>query len=374
MTGGDRLYHHDVLFPAIRHEVSFWHGNHRLDGDLVLPPGAGPHPVLLVVADPSLPDRDYSPWLDGLAGHGIASFTWDRGTSVDGAGDPRRRTVDHAREVLSAMDRLRSAPEVDATAIGLAGWGEGGWAAAQAVTFSDRARLLVLAGTPTTEPFDLVEHRILGHLRAAGYAGYAGGGGDDGDAADGARDAVRCWIEGRAEGLSPAELDAGLARWRAEPWFGELGVAVEETAAAKTLTMDPLPTLSAVSVPLLALFGEQDPLLPLARSVRSLGEALHVAGNTDHRIAVVRDADRALRVRPGHGLGRMVDGLHQFGEWPSGLTDVIAEWLVARLCEPGDVPAFAPPADALLVRPRLRVGPVSTGHAPVRQVRRRISR
>lgn len=355
-----------MLFPALRHEVSFWHGNSRAVGDLVLPDGAGPHPVVLVVADAQDRDRDYSPLLDGLAAAGIASFTWDRPGPDDRSADPRRRVLDQAREVLSAMGRLRCLPELDGDALALAGWGEGGWAAAQAITFSGRFRALVLAGTPTVAPALLVEHRVLQHVRAAGHAG---------EGVDAARTAVRGWLAGLAEGFTRCELEEELAVHRDQPWFGDLRAAADVThAAAGALDADPLPTLSAVGVPVLALFGEQDPTLPLDETVRALRDALRGAGHGDHRVAVVRGADRMLRVRPGHGRGGLVDGRHQFGEWPAGLTEVIAGWLEARLRPREVVPAFPPPADDVVPRRRPRPGPVSTGHVPVRQVRRRIAR
>lgn len=355
-----------MLFPALRHEVSFWHAGSRFDGDLVLPEGAGPHPVVLVVSDAQTPDRDYSPWLDGLAVAGIASFTWDRPAVSDRSVDPCRQVVDHAREVLSAMSRLQNLPELDPVAVAVAGWGEGGWAAAQAVTFSDQFRALVLAGTPTVAPAQLIEHRVLAQVRAAGH---------DGEDVDAAREAVRDWLADLAEGFSRSELEESLAVHRGRPWFEDLRTAADvERPPLGALAADPLPTLSAVGVPVLALFGEQDPTLPLAESVRGVREALRAAGHVDHRVAVVQGADQALRVRPAHGHGRFVGGRHQFGEWPSGLTEVIAEWLVGRLRAPEAVPMFPPPGEVAPRPRRPRAGPVSSGRAPVRQVRRRICR
>jgi hypothetical protein len=162
---------------------------------------------------------------------------------------------------------------------------------------------------------------------------------------------------------------------------------------AEQLPPDPLPTLSAVRVPVLALFGEQDPMLPLEESVRGVRTALRDAGHEDHRVAVVRGADRLLRVRPGHGLGSMIDGRHQFGEWPPGLTAVVADWLDARIRTHGELPAFPPPEVPDLT-PDLTQGPTpgrlawsaaSSGGGPrawrearpllpVRQMRRRVSR
>jgi hypothetical protein len=360
-----------VLFPAVRHELSFWYGNNRLVGDLVLPPTAGPHPVLLVVGEPNITDRDYSFWLDDLAEAGIASFTWDRPVWPADAPDPVRRVADHAREVLTAIDRLRCLSEVDVTAVALAGWGEGGWAAAQAATFSSQVRALILAATPTVPPTRLLEHRLVMRLRAAGHTGS--------DVVT-ARDVIRRRLDGLLAGSLPAEVDADSAGYQAERWYQDL--AVDERFAHPSLvelTADPLPTLSAVSAPVLALFGEQDSTLPLEDSVRGVRTALEAAGHRDHRIAVVRGGDHVLRVRPGHGLGALADGRHQFGEWPTGLTQVIGEWLDVRIRATAALSCSASQlrreASAALPAALGRTHPhgARSGALPVRQLRRRIS-
>jgi alpha-beta hydrolase superfamily lysophospholipase len=283
-----------VLIPAVRHEVSFWHGLDRLCGDLRLPGTAGRHPVVLVVRGADEPQRDYSPWLDDLASAGIASFTWDR-PSCRPDGETGSRPVGHqAREVLSAVDRLRFVPDLDGGEVALLGCGTGGWAAAQATTFSDRVRALVLACTPVAPSRDGTGHDLR-------------------------------------------------------------------------------PTLSAITVPMLALFGEQDPLVDLQGSVRAVRAALREAGHAEHEVAVVRGADHDLRVRPPHGLGGMTRGRHQFGDWPGGLTDLLAGWL-DRSLRPQEIPAYAPPVQAPRVRFPVRSRLPLPAPVPVRQVRRRIPR
>jgi dienelactone hydrolase len=338
MAGSDAPSIINVLFPAVRHEVSFWHGSDRLTGDLVLPGSTGRYPVLVLVGEPNDPHRDHSSWLDGLAAAGIAGFTWDRVRGRDGRGATAgpgarsglQRVGDQAREVLAALDRLRWMPELDPACVAVMGWGEGGLAAAQAATFSDEIRALILACTPTGRP---------------------------------ARD-----VDGR-------DVDGPDVGAQVDPW----------------------PTLSALSVPVLALFGEQDPVVPLEAGVRGVRQALRAAGHDDHQVAVLRGADHRLRVRPGHGLGPMVDGRHSFGDWPAGLTELLVGWLEGRIRPLARVPAFAPPAAswpdgpaepsraALPDQPpdrRTEHGQTEHGQAehgrgrivPVRQVRRRITR
>ncbi|HEY6796709.1 MAG TPA: dienelactone hydrolase family protein [Kineosporiaceae bacterium] len=282
-----------MLLPAARHEVSFWHGQDRLCGDLRVPVTSGRHPVVLLVRDPDEAQRDYSPWLDDLAVAGIASFTWDRPSFLPEASRGARSVGRHAREVLSAVDRLRFVPDLDPAAVALLGWGRGGWAAAQATTYSNDVRALVLASPLVARPGpDGVEHDLR-------------------------------------------------------------------------------PTLSAVTVPVLALFGERDPLLEPRESVRTVRATLRDAGHVDHEVAVVRGADHGLRVRAPHGLGAMVGGFHRFGDWPAALTDLLVRWLDRRL-RPQEIPTYAPPLRAPQVRFPARTRIPLPAPVPVRQVRRRV--
>jgi pimeloyl-ACP methyl ester carboxylesterase len=177
--------------------------------------------------------------------------------------------------------------------VAVLGWRRGGWAAAQATTFSDRVRALVLACTPVA------------------------------------------------------------------------------TAGAAGADHDVRPTLSAIAVPVLAVFGEQDPLVDHRESTRAVRATFREAGHEDHGVAVVRGADHALRVCAPHGLGGMANGRHRFGDWPTALTDLLADWLDARL-RPQEIPSYAPPLQAPRVRFPVRSRTPLPAPVPVRQVRRRV--
>ena len=349
-------------------------------GDLVLPATSGPHPVLLVVdggAGTGGPGESSSRtvWRDELAQAGIASFGWGRpsgGTGGSAHSDVRLR----AREVLAAWEKLVCVPEVDGAAVALAGWDDGGWVAAQAATFAGRARALILLSTPMVSAATLAEHRFVGRLRRAGFAAD--------DVSDARETLRRRWYR-RADGDSLASILSDDQEFQARAWYPLLPDARQLGEAATML--DPRPTLSGVTVPVLAMYGEQDSLVPLEDCVRGVRSALRSAGHRDHRVAVVRGADHGLRVRPGHGLGALVDGFHRFGDWPVGLTDFVASWLDSRIRHTASVPSYVPPLPAAVPGVSGRTGQPSTtpwsdaarpdgehGGLPVRQVRRRIAR
>jgi len=309
-----------VIQSGACHEVSFWHEGERRVGDLRLPVGAGPHPVVVLVRDDDRPVRDRSGWLDVLVDAGFGTFSWDR----PAPGGAPASTAHRTREVLSAVERLALLPALDPASTVLMGWGAGGRAATRAVAYRHRIAGLILACTPVLPD---------------------GPGAPDGEG-------------------GPA--DAGADR-------------------------DLRPCLSTVTAPVLALFGELDPRADARREAVAARAVLAGAGHPDHEVAAVRGADRDLRVAAPHGLGGLVAGRHRFGDWPGALTDLIVDWLSRRL-RPEQVPSYAPPLRAPLVRSpaRPRAGGAAAtvpvpGAAtavpagvlplvPVRQVRRRVPR
>jgi hypothetical protein len=357
--------------------------------------------VLVLVGERAQRERDRSGWLDGLADAGIAAFTWDRpGPGEDSAAESGRDVPQvRAREVLAALARLRWLPEVQPTAMALLGFGTGGWAAAQAATFGGDARALILACTPMVSEVELAEHRFAGRLRAAGL------GAQD---VQTAREVLRRRLHRLIDGDTVAEVAAAEQGHRASAWYRLLPAAGQVgDVAGPAPTADPRPTLSAVTVPVLAMFGELDPLTPLQDSVRGVRMALRAARHRDHEVAVVRGADHTLRVRPGHGLGAMAEGRHRFADWPAGLTAFLAGWLAPRIHPVDEIPGFVPPATmfgghvtAGLVSGTTPAGPGVTGPCvpgqqpcppgqhqhgprqpgrpalpvPVRQLRRRVTR
>ena len=110
----------------------FQQDGNRLEGDLVLPDGAGPHPVILLVHGDGAQDRTaglgYVPIINHLVDKGIGVFSWDKPGVGQSTGDWLAQSMeDRAAEVMSALATIREQPEVNPKAVGVVGFSQAGW-------------------------------------------------------------------------------------------------------------------------------------------------------------------------------------------------------------------------------------------------------
>src|SRR5262249_11284462 len=94
-------------------------------------------------------------------------------------------------------------------------------------------------------------------------------------------------------------------------------------------TLDPAPLWKAVHVPVLALWGAADDLLPAKPSARLVERALHQGGNRDVTVRVFPAANHVLRTLP------LVTGGPW--DWPRpvpGSLELVASWVRERALRP----------------------------------------
>lgn len=142
-------------FPYQVEEVMFENtgANLQLAGTLTLPKGIDKPPVAILISGSGPQDRDESiaghkPFLvlaDHLTRQGIAVLRYDdRGTAKSTGNHATATTADFATDVESAIQYLRSRPDIDSDRIGLIGHSEGGIIAPIVVARSKKVAFMVL--------------------------------------------------------------------------------------------------------------------------------------------------------------------------------------------------------------------------------------
>ena len=310
-----------MMFQAVRYQVSFWNGSVPLQGDLVIPPGPGPHPAVVLVNGTSGP-RDRGRWIDAVAHCGMATLTWDSPGWGGSEGGPRAWQAPDQRtmEVLAAVDFLRDVRDVSATGVGVIGSDLGCWAAALAAGLSSRVASLVLLSPPAVGGMWQELHRLGQRLRAGGFITAEIGL---------AQLVLRERIRRLAAGQDGATILAAEAACRHAPWYGWLpGTTVAEIEAFGTVaSYDPGGLLGPVRCPVLAVFGADDTESPAWEGAETVRRALASAAPRDHQVVVLPRTDDALRpVWAADGAGPRAPG-----DWHPDLVGYITDWLAPRI-------------------------------------------
>lgn len=253
----------------------------RLAGTLTLPAGEGPFPAVLLITGSGAQDRDetvfgHKPFLvlaDALSRRGVAVLRVDdRG--VGGSSGPMQdvTTADFAGDVAAAAAWLALHPHIDPARIGLIGHSEGGTIAplvAGDQAAPDPAFVVLIAG-PAVSGAEVLTEQSRRVQAARGLD----------PAVVEANTALQARLM-QTVAANAADSEATAAAVRA--LLVEAGVptaaveeGVQQTGAAWTrwfVAHDPRPSLAALEVPVLALYGGKDVQVSADQNAAALREA-----------------------------------------------------------------------------------------------------
>ncbi len=278
-------------------EVSFKNGEVTLSGTLELPATKGPHPAVVIVHG-SGPDirQHYQLFADFFATHGVATLTYDKRGCGTSTGDWSVTGFDDlAGDALAGLELLRRRPDINARQVGLWGVSQGGWLVGLAAARSTNVAFIISVSgpgiTPEAQGAFAVEHR----MKAAGFS------------ENDLREALALYqLNSRCAqtGTGWDAFEAVLKTAQKKPWYDyDLNAYAPSTQKQWQLiwNYDPVPVLNKVHCPVLAIFGELDPLVPAQKSAVIWEKALAEAGNRDVVVKVFPHAS--------HGIADTRDGI-----------------------------------------------------------------
>ncbi|HVS01385.1 MAG TPA: alpha/beta fold hydrolase [Thermoanaerobaculia bacterium] len=313
-----------------------------LRAKLVLPPAgfAPPHAAAVIVhgsGKESAVDFFDEPYL--LAPHGIATLVYDKRGTGGSDGSYTQNFHVLARDVIAAVEALRTRPDIDAGAIHLIGYSQGGWIAPLAASRSTGIRSLVIGYGPMVPIVDEDRWGYVYTLRKKGF-------GDDAiAAADRIHEALVAILDHHQDRWD--ELGRLLDEAEGEPWFDALGdsdSAVGFLSAKRWVPLwalrvyawwmtrpidgepradrlyDPVPVVAGLEMPSLWILGGDDHSMPTEWTIAEL-ERLQQAGSPVE-IEVYPDADHGIiRFAPAAVGGRRFIG------YEPGYMTLIVDWL-----------------------------------------------
>ena len=135
--------------PARVEEITFESGSFNIVGDLRLPEGTAPFPVVLFVHGSGGADRTnfggYLPIMERMLDAGYAVFSWDKPGYGESTGQLSNTRVYHQRAqiVLDAIEVMKKHPDIDSGRIGLWGVSQGGYVMPLALSQSEDIAFMI---------------------------------------------------------------------------------------------------------------------------------------------------------------------------------------------------------------------------------------
>jgi dienelactone hydrolase len=199
-----------------------------------------------------------------------------------------------AEDGVAGQRALAKIRRVDPSRIGFWGLSQGGWLAVLAAVRSSNAAFAISVSAPLVSPEEQMRFAMSNLMKLRGFS--------DSDIQQ-MLDTRKVWAGYLRGENSRATAVAALQNAQSQPWFplvylpkpSELPSAEHVSGRSNDKDYDAVATASKARVPLLFLYGSDDPWVPVAESVVRLQALTRGSGNIEY--AVVVDANHEM-MRP----------------------------------------------------------------------------
>ncbi len=264
--------------------VKFKNGEVTLAGRLYKPLAEGNYPAVVVVhgsGEQGLDTNYYNFWGRFFASRGIVALLYDKRGVGKSDGDYKKSGFDDlAGDAVVAINFLKARKEVNREKIGLFGISQGGCIAPLAATKSKDVKFLILDVGPAVTVEEQELNRVEYSLRADEFS--------ETDIAE-ALNYTRLMFKTAYTGEGWSAIEKFGQKIKDKKWAEYVSIADSEKDLEgwKRIRFDPAPVLKKTKIPVLALFGEKDVLVPPKENRDKMEQYLKEAGNKDFTIEVI---------------------------------------------------------------------------------------
>lgn len=300
-------------FPT--EKITIKDGDTILSGILVLPEAdvTKPYPAILLVhgSGPAL-GAQFMGLMRYFASQGFAALIWDKPGCGKSTGDWGEQNFNaRANEVLAAINDLKKVNFIDPKRIGLWGISQGGWILPLAASMSTDVAFLIPISGPGITPKEQGQYANEHFFKASGLSEKD---------VERAKDFMATFDKLAQEDAPTQKVFELIEKFKNDAWFRVIAPAVGDFSKAfafsKNLARenyDPVAILEKVRCPVLAIWGEEDMLVPAQKSKEIFEQALKKADNKDVTLKIFLGADHGIIDKT---TGKVADGfLQTMGNW-----------------------------------------------------------
>jgi uncharacterized protein len=309
---GERVY------PHRSREVRFSSSDGtELQGRLLIPECAGPHPVVVSVHGSGPVNRYGGPYHTDFLRHGVAVLAYDkRGYTSDPNAWQEPDYAALSADAAAAVRFAATQADLDQERIGIVGSSQAGWVIPRAAVDAPHTAFIILRAGAAASAAETVLHERRQELRLQGLSGLD---------LDHAME-LRALIYGAAmRGAPISATDPVVDPYLDKTWyraaFGDGRISERWSArwwqwAQRNLGVAGTTHLQQFDGPVLWFLAELDENVPLVTSRAALERAFEASPGTDHEIVVLDGALHSFLIPDADGPPRFSPGFFDhMGTW-----------------------------------------------------------
>lgn len=313
-------------------EIVFHSGSFKLVGDLRLPEGSGPHPVVVFVHGDGPNDRTsgvtYLPIMERILRVGYATFAWDKPGTGESTGqiDRSRLGEQRAQIVLDAIEVLKAHPDIAPRQIGLWGISQAGYVMPRVLSMSEDVAFMIAVSCPGMAGVDQGAYLVSAQAVCAGLPE------EEAEQMRRLLSAIER-VQTYDEYVQYKKLLDALPGIGSAAIFGyKTGIRPEEewhvNDPHSEYFWNPIEIIARTTIPVLAFFGERDTQVDPIQGTQAYRAALERAGNPHSRVELIPGTDHNIIISETGCLDeREKRSRKEWTNYAPEYLDTLEEWL-----------------------------------------------